>query len=202
MIRAGLSVVVVAVLCAAVSPGAAQAQRGLGFRFGLGWQEPAGELGRVLDGGLDGEASLLVPIGRFRVGGGASWVSFNVEGEKESWNQVRFHGLVAYPMALTPRIRSYVEGRYTHRRLRPEDDRYHGGEDRLLREFSASGSGFEGVAGLEFVIGAGAALDVAGSMGRFSISPDLSEEGLGPIDDGSTWRVQLGLTWFPLDGRR
>jgi len=35
----------------------------------------------------------------------------------------------------------------------------------------------------------------------FSVTPDLSDEGLGPVDSGMAWRVHLGLSWFPTNGR-
>lgn len=176
---------------------AAAAQDGVGFRMAFGWHELAGEMGDAFDGTVDAEFSVLVPVRRIRVGGGANWASFRVSGQESSFSRLRFHGLVGFPFRVGPRLRPYVEARYTFQRFRPEDDRFFGGEDRLLRDFAASGSGFEGVAGVEIGLGARTSLDLSGALGTFTVSPDLAEEGLGPLDSGTAWRLQAGVSWFP-----
>ena len=195
--------IVIAALLTSASVGApVGAQESLGFRFGFGSQHMVGDLGDVLDSAIDAEFTILYPIRSFRVGGGANWASFEVDTNDASWNQIRFHFLAGYALQLTPLLRPYVEARWTYHRLRPEDDRFFGSEEEeLLRDFVANGSGFEGVLGVEVVLGPRFAVDVAGGAGPFTVSPDLSEEGFGPIDSGSTWRFMLGATWFPLDGR-
>ena len=177
------------------------AQEGLGFHFAFGWQDTAGDLGDVFDPGVDAEFSVTAPVGPVRIGGGANLVSFDVSGQPASFSQVQLHALVAYPFRLTDQIRPYAQARLTHRRLRPEDDRYNGGEDALLRDFVASGWGFEGVVGAMLMLSPRAALDVSGALAPFSVSPDLSAEGLGPVDSGVSLRVHVGISWFPLAGR-
>jgi hypothetical protein len=179
----------------------AHAQTGPHFRFGFGWQDVSGDMGDVLDGAVDAEFSIIHPVKSLRVGAGANWVSFAMDDFEESWNQVRLHLLVAYPFQLTERVRPYVEGRWTYRRLRPEDDRFFGGEEELLRDFVASGSAFEGVLGTEFVLTRAAAIDVAVAGSRFTVRPDLSDEGFENIDSGLAWRLHVGLSWFPTNGR-
>jgi len=191
--RVGLIVMVVWTVC---TRGVA-AQDGVGFRMAFGWHELVGEMGDAFDGAVDAEFSILVPVHRIRVGGGANWASFRVSGQESSFSRLRFHGLVGLPFRLGPRLRPYLEARYTFQRFRPEDDRFFGGEDRLLRDFVASGSGFEGVAGVEIGLGARTSLDLSGAVGTFSVSPDLAEEGLGPLDSGTAWRLQAGVSWFP-----
>ncbi len=190
-----------ALFCALSPKGTVAQEETTGFRFSFGWQAMGGDMGSTFDGTVDAEFSILIPVWRLRVGGGANWASFDVSGEKESWNQIRFHGLVGMPFQLTEKVHPYLEGRWTYRRLRPEDDRFFGGEDKLLRDFKASGQGFEGVAGLAVFMGPRVALDVSAAFGAFSFSPDLSEEGLGSVDSGTSWRFDAGVSWFPFFGR-
>ena len=113
-----------------------------------------------------------------------------------------FHGLVGYPLQLGGPFRPYAEARVVFRRLRPEDDRFFGsGEEELLRDFSTTGTGLEGVVGTEVILGPRVSLDFSGALSSFSLDPDLSEEGLGAIDSGSTWRLHAGVSWFPTNGR-
>lgn len=198
--RIGAMLGLAALLMVASAP-AAHAQDGVHFRFGFGWQDMAGDMGDVMDGAIDAEFSIIHPVKAVRVGAGANWVSFAMDDFEESWNQIRFHVLVGYPFRVSERFTPYVEGRWTYRRLRPEDDRFYGGEEELLRDFVASGSGFEGVLGTEFILGRSAAIDVAVAANPFAVSPDLSDEGLGAIDSGMAWRVNVGLSWFPVHGR-
>jgi hypothetical protein len=179
----------------------AHAQDGTHFRFGFGWQDMGGDLGDVYDGAVDAEFSIIYPVKAVRLGGGANWVSFAMDDFDESWSQTRFHLLVGYPFQLSERLRPYVEGRWVFRRLRPEDDRFYGGEEELLRDFSSTGNGLEGVLGTEIILNRAAAIDVAVAGGNVSISPDLSDEGLGEVDSGFAWRVHVGLSWFPTNGR-
>ena len=179
----------------------AQAQTGPHFRFGLGWQDMSGDMGEVFDGAVDAEFSIIHPVKAVRLGAGANWVSLPMDDFEESWNQIRFHLLVAYPFQLTERIRPYIEGRWIYRRMRPEDDRFFGGEEELLRDFVVSGSSFEGVLGTQYVLNRAAAIDLAVGANPFSVSPDLSDEGLGEVDSGMAWRVHLALSWFPMNGR-
>jgi hypothetical protein len=134
-----------------------------------------------------------------RAGAGANWASFDMDDQEASWNQLRFHLLAGYALRVTERLRPYAEARLTFRRLRPEDDRYFGAEEEeLLRDFVTSGWGPEGVLGTEITINRALAVDVSGAVSAFSLSPDLSAEGLGPIDSGQTWRFHVGVAWFPL----
>ena len=190
-----------AVVALMVAPGGVHAQDGLGFRFQFGQQRTTGELGDQFDHTVDAEFSILYAFSPIRVGGGANWASFKVHDEPESWSQIRFHLLVAYPFEVTPWLRPYVEGRYTYRHLRPEGDRYFGGEEELLGDFISKGSGFQGVAGIELVLHPRLAFDMSVGAGSFSLSPDLSEEGLGPIDSSNNWDFHAGLTWFPMNNR-
>lgn len=190
-----------AILTSAAGPWHATAQTGPGFRFALGWQDMAGDMGDVLDGAVDAEFSILYPVKAIRLGAGANWVSFAMDDYEESWSQVRFHFLVGYPFQVNEWLRPYVEGRAVYRRLRPEGDRYYGGPEVLLGDFRPSGTSVEGVLGTEFILGPRAAIDVSTALNRFSVSPDLSEEGLGAIDSGMTWRFHVGVTWFPVNDR-
>ena len=179
-------------------PAAAQ-EDPLALRFAFGSQQMAGDLGDALDGAVDAEFTLAFPVGPVRMGGGANWASFEMDDQEASWSQLRFHGLVGYALRLTERFRPYAEARITFRRLRPEDDRYFGAEEEeLLRDFVTSGWGPEGVLGTEITINRAVAIDVSGAVSAFSLSPDLSAEGLGPIDSGQTWRFHIGVAWFPL----
>lgn len=184
-----------------LAPGGVHAQDGLGFRFLFGQQSMTGELGEKLDHTVDADFSILWGFSRIRVGGGANWASFKVHDVPESWSQVRFHFLAAYPFELTPWLRPYVEGRYTYRHLRPEGDRYFGGEEELLGDYLAKGGGFQGVAGVELVLHPRLAVDLSVGAGSFKLSPDLSEGGLGAIDSSNNWDFHAGLTWFPLNNR-
>ncbi len=193
IVRIGLVVFV----ASAVGARGTLAQDGVGFRMAFGWHELAGDMGQVFDGTVDAEFSILVPVRWIRVGGGANWASFQVSGEESSFSRLRFHGLLGFPFRVGSNLRPYLEARYTFHRFRPEDDRFFGGEDRLLRDFVASGSGFEGAAGVEVALGARTSLDLSGAVGTFSVSPDLADEGLGPLDSGTSWRLQAGVSWFP-----
>ena len=184
-------------LTTALSALPAEGQDGIGFRFSFGWQDMGGDMAEVLDGHVDSEFSILYPVGALRLGAGANWVSFEMDDVEESWNQIQAHFLVALPLQVSPGLRVYGEGRYTYRRLRPEEDRYFGGEEALLGDFVASGNGFEAVLGSEIVLGPLWAIDLSAAFGRFTTTPDLSEQALGTVDSGSTWRVHAGLTWFP-----
>jgi hypothetical protein len=188
-------------MCLGAAPVSAQ-DGPVGFRFAFGSQHMGGDIGDALDRTIDAEFSILVPVRSMRVGGGANWGSFDVVGEEESWSQVRFHLLAGYAYPLTPLLRPYAEARWTYRRLRPEDDRFFGSEEEeLLRDFVAQGGGVEGVLGVEIVLAPKLAIDLSGAFGSFGVSPDLSEEGLGPIDSGTTWRLHAGVTWFPMNER-
>ena len=183
------------------SPSALSAQSGVGFHFAFGWQDTAGDLGDVFDGGVDAEFSVTAPAGPLRVGIGANWVSFDITGVDGSFSQVQLHELAAYPIRISDKLQPYVQARVTHRRLRPEDQRYFGGEDAVLRDFVASGYGFEGVVGAQMFLSPRAAFDVSAALAPFSVSPDLSGEGLGPLDSGMSWRLHAGLSWFPVSDR-
>jgi len=186
---------VVSLLLAA--PWTAQAQQGVGFRFTGGWQEIGGDYGAVLDGHVDAEFSMLYALSNVRLGFGANWVSFGMDDVDETWSQVKSHFLVGYPFALGSRARGYVEGRLAYRRLRPEGTRFTEDTEELLGDFVAAGRGLEVVAGTEIPFGRHWALDLSGAYSRFSTDNDLSSQGLGPIDSGSTWRVHAGLVVFP-----
>lgn len=179
----------------------AAGQTGAGFHFAFGWQDTAGDLGGVFDGGVDAEFSVTAPVGPVRVGIGANWVSFDVTGQDSSFSQVQLHALVAYAMRLSDTLYPYVQLRGTHRRLRPEDDRFFGGEDRVLRDFVAAGYGVEGVLGLQLFLSPRAALDISAALAPFTVSPDLSAEGLGTADSGTSWRLHAGVSWFPVSER-
>ena len=180
---------------------AAAQERSTGFRFGFGWHDLGGDVGASLDGAVDAEFTVLVPVSFLRVGAGASWASFDVDGAEASWSQVRFHTLVGVPFRLSERVHPYVEGRWTFRHLRPEDDRYFGGEDKLLRDFKSTGHGLEAVGGVALFITPRVAVDLSAAVGSFGISPDLSDQGLGSVDSGVSRRFHVGLTWHPTHGR-
>jgi hypothetical protein len=185
-------------LASAVGVAPAEAQDGLGFRFLFGWQETGGDLGARLGGAADAEFSLLVPAGPLRLGGGANWASIGVADEERSWSQIRLHALAGYSLVSIGWIRPYVEARYTFHRLRPEDDRFYGSEEEeLLRDFNATGHGWEAVGGVELPLGSTLRLNLSGGWAHFSLDRDLSPEGFGPIDSGRTWRASAGMVWFP-----
>lgn len=191
-------IVAAGLLMVALGATPASGQDGLGFRYTFGWQEMVGDFGEVLDSHVDSEFSILYGLKSVRLGAGANWVSFAMDDVEESWNQIKAHFLVGYPFQVNPRLRLYGEGRYTYRRLRPEGDRYFGGEEVILGDFVASGSGFEAVLGSEIVLGPLWAIDLSAAYGHFTTSPDLSELGLGDINSGGSWRVHAGITWFPV----
>ncbi|HSM03872.1 MAG TPA: hypothetical protein VK858_04595 [Longimicrobiales bacterium] len=200
--------VVVSTLLGVVPAGAASQEAGAvdrgdgtGFRFAFGWQDVAGDMADNLSGAVDAEFSFFVPVWRLRVGAGANWMSYGMDDYDESWSQIRFHLLAGYHFLPTARIRPYVEGRWTWQRLRPEDDRFYGGEDEILREFVASGPGWEGVAGVEVALGHRWAVDLSGGVGTYSVSPDISKddpESLVPADSGIPWRIHAGIAWYPI----
>ena len=185
-------------LMVALGATSARGQDGLGLRYTFGWQDVTGDFAEVLDAHVDSEFSILWGFKHVRIGAGANWVSFAMDDVEESWNQIKAHFLLGFPFQVSPGFRPYVEARYTFRRLRPEGDRYFGGEEELLGDFVSSGSGFEAVLGSEFVLGPKWAIDLSGAYGQFSTSPDLSELGLGDINSGGNWRVHAGITWFPV----
>ena len=186
---------------AVVSPSVAHAQDGVGFRFLFGHQAMTGDLGAQFDPAVDAEFSILVPVSAVRVGAGANWASFQVHDADASWSQVRFHVLAAVPLQVTPRFRPYVEGRYTFRRLRPEEDRYFGGEEQLLGDYVSKGSGFEGVVGAEVVLHPRMAVDLSAGAGTFSLDEDLADQGLQPVESSKSWSLRVGGSWFPANNR-
>lgn len=194
--RRYMLILVLAVLASA-APVGVQAQHGVGFRLTGGWQEVGGDYSAVLDGHVDAEFSVLWGFSNFRVGGGANWVSFPMDDVDETWSQVKSHFLIGYPFGLGSRLRGYVEGRLTYRRLRPEGTRYTEDVEEELGDFVAAGRGGEIAAGVEVPFGRRWAVDVSGAYGRFNTDRDLSSQGLGPIDSGATWRVHAGVTVFP-----
>lgn len=198
--RLGSLVAPLGLLFLSIAP--ASAQEGVGFRYTFGQQDISGELGDVFEGGTDAEFSITVPVlSWLRVGGGAGWASLDVDGADESWSRLRFHALAQTGFDLTPRIRPYAEARWAFRRLRPEDDRYFGGGDRLLRDFAASASGFEGLLGVQYALTDRWRVDLAGAWSSWSLDPDLSQEGFGPVSDADAFRWQLGMSWYPLSSR-
>ncbi len=207
-----MAVTASAFLCMVPSPASGQEGRepatsdgvargdGTGFRFAFGWQDVAGDMGENLSGAVDAEFSFFIPVWRLRIGAGANWMSYGMHDFDESWSQIRFHLLAGYHFLPTARIRPYVEGRWTWQRLRPEDDRFYGGEDKILREFVASGPGLEGVAGVEIALGHRWAVDLSGAVGTYTVSPDISEDNpaLTPADSGTPWRLHAGIAWYPI----
>jgi len=176
----------------------ASAQTGLGFRYAMGWQDVSGDYGAIFDGAIDADFTILYALPAIRLGAGTNWVSFAMDDvDDETWNQITGHFLVAYPFQLMPKLGAYVEGRLVFRRLRPEGTRYFDHEEELLSEFVVSASGFEGVAGLEIALDPRWAFEVSAAFSRFTTNMDVSSQGLGPIDSGSTWRIHAGITWFP-----
>jgi len=188
-------------LAAMLMAGPVAAQDGIGFKFNFGWQNVGGDFAPVLDPNVDAEFMIMVPAKSLRIGGGANWVSYSMDDFDESFNQIKFVFLVAYPFQVSESLRPYVEGHYTYRRLRPEDDRFYGGEEVPLRDFVASGSGFELAGGMEFLLSHTTAIDVGATVGRFTVSPDLSDEGFPGVSTGPNWRVSAGFTWFPKNER-
>lgn len=185
-----------------LSAAPAAAQEALGFRFGMGGQTIGGELGEALDSGVDAEFDILWALERVRLGVGFNWVSVTMDDiDDQSWSKVAGHLLLAWPFRVGP-ARSYVEGRFTWRRLRPEDDRFFMEEvaEEELRDFVSSGIGAGAVVGVEIPLGEATFLDLSLGYDAFGLSPNLTEEGLGPIDSGSMVRLHLGVTWFPLAG--
>lgn len=201
MNRLGWAGALLALATALAGPVPVAAQDGVGFRFAFGRSAFGGDMAGVMDPAADAEFSILHPVGPLRLGAGANWASFRETGADASWSQVKFHTLVGYRIQTATRLRLYAEGRYTFRRLRPEDDRFFGGEEKLLREYVASGSGYEGVVGAEIVLHPRVAVDVSGAYGSFGVRPDLSAEGLGAVDSGIGTRIHLGLAWFPVNKR-
>jgi hypothetical protein len=189
------------VCLATLLPAGVQAQHGVGFRYAFGHQAYGGDLSSAIDNGVDAEFSLLVPLWGFRVGGGANWVSLNTVGEDTSWSQLRFHGLVGRAFEVNDWLRPYAEARAVFRRLRPEDDRFFGGEERVLRDFAPTATGFEGVLGAEILMSPRWSVDLSAGWSSFSLDRDLAPEGLGSVTDGSAWRMHAGVAWYPWNGR-
>jgi len=196
-----ISIVWGAALCSLAVFEPLEAQDGVGFHFALGWQDTMGELGDVFDPGIDAEFSVTGPLGPLRVGGGANMASFDVSGQEASFSQVQLHMLVSYAHPVTETILSYAQARATHRRLRPEDQRYFDGPDEVLRDVVFSGYGFEGVLGAWLMLSARSALDLSAAIAPFGVSPDLSSEGLGTADSGASVRFHVGVSWFPVNPR-
>ena len=177
-----------------------EAQTGIGFRYAMGWQDVGGDFGTVFDGAYDADFTILYGLPKIRLGAGTNFVSLAMDDvDDESWSQLTGHLLVAYPIQIAPKLGAYVEGRFAFRRLRPEGTRYFDehAEEEILGEFVVSAKGFEWVAGIEIPLDPRWAFEVSAAFSRFSTNMDLSSEGLGPIDSGSTWRIHAGITWFP-----
>jgi len=185
----------------AALPDCAQAQTGLGFRYAMGWQDVGGDYGAIFDGAIDADFTILYGLPKVRLGGGMNFVSFAMDDiDNETWNQVTGHFLIAYPFQIVPKLGAYVEARLVFRRLRPEGTRYFDeeGNEELLSDFVVSASGLETVAGLEVPLGPRWAIDISAAFSRFTTDLDVSSQGLGSIDSGSTWRIHAGITWFPV----
>ena len=194
---------VLAPLSFVASPLPAQAQDGLGFRTTLGFEEVGGAYGEVLDGHVVGELDILYGFSRVRLGGGFSWVSFGMDPpyENDTWSSVQAHAIVAYPFSLGSRLRAYLEGRLTHRRLKPEGELFppveteEGGH---APAFRVSGTGGEARFGIEVPIVGSMALDLSGHLSMFGTDDaDLAEIDGGIVNSGSTWGIHVGIVWFP-----
>lgn len=193
-------------LAGAAAPAVAQSGlEGLGLRLGFGRETMTGDMADALDDAIDADFTILYPFGSFRAGLGVNWASFDVVDQDSTWNQIRLHLLGSWVFEVSPSVRPYLEARYIYRRLYPEDDRYiefdeeaEEGEEAVLRDFRVAGSGLEAVGGVEIFVTRRVAIDLSGAWGVFSVSPDLSEEGFGPIDSGGSWRIFAGIAWFPL----
>jgi hypothetical protein len=160
-------------------------------------------MGENLDGAIDAEFSFFVPVWKLRLGLGANWMSYDMDDFDETWSQIRFHFIAGYHFLPTARIRPYVEGRATWQRLRPEEDRFYGGEEEILGDFLMSGPGLQGVAGIEVPLNTRWTIDLSGSIGTYSVSPNIAEENasLSPADSGTPWRLAAGVAWYPLRHR-
>jgi hypothetical protein len=173
---------------------------GTGFRFNFGWQDVGGDMGENLDQAIDAEFSFFFPVWKLRLGVGANWMSYGMDDIDETWSQIRFHFIAGYHFLPRARVRPYVEGRATWQRLRPEEDRFFGGEEEILGDFLMSGPGVEGVAGVEVPLGNRWAIDLSAALGTYSVSPNIQEydPGLVSADSGTPWRIAAGITWYPL----
>ena len=180
-------------------PGNARSN-GTGFRFNFGWQDVGGDMGENLAGAIDAEFSFFVPVWKLRLGAGANWMSYDMDDFDETWSQIRFHLIAAYHFLPAAAVRPYVEGRWTWQRLRPEEDRFYGGEEEILGDFLVSGPGFEGVAAVEIPLGLRWAVDLSAALGTYSVSPDIAEygPGLASAESGTPWRLAAGIAWYPL----
>lgn len=184
----------------ATLPDSAQAQTGLGFRYGMGWQDVGGDYGTIFDGAIDADFTILYALTKVRLGGGMNFVSFAMDDfDDQTWSQIMGHLLIAYPFQIAPKLGAYVEGRMVFRRLRPEGTRFFDekGNEELLSDFVVSAGGLETVVGLEVPLGPTWAIDVSAAFSRFTTDMDVSSQGLGSIDSGNTWRIHAGITWFP-----
>ena len=194
---------ILALLSFGASPSPALGQGGLGFRTTLGFEEVGGDYGEVLDGHVVGEFDILYGFRRVRLGGGFSWVSFDMDPpyQDDTWSSVQAHAIVAYPFSLGSRLRAYLEGRLTHRRLKPEGDLFppveteEGGH---APAFRVSGTGGEARFGIEVPIVGSMALDLSGHLSVFATDDaDLAEINGGIVNSGSTWGIHVGIVWFP-----
>lgn len=209
------SVLVAGGLLCAASPVAAQSEEpgevepgnprsnGTGFRFNFGWQDVGGDMGESLDGAIDAEFSFFFPVWKVRMGLGANWMSYEMDDFDETWSQIRFHFITAYHFAPTAAIRPYVEGRLTWQRLRPEEDRFFGGEEEILGDFLLSGPGAQALAGVEIPLNTRWTIDLSGSIGAYSVSPDINDYDpeLSSAESGTPWRIAVGVAWYPLRHR-
>jgi len=173
---------------------------GTAFRFNFGWQDVGGDMGENLDGAIDAEFSFFFPVWKLRMGLGANWMSYDMDDFDETWSQIRFHYIAGYHFLPTAPIRPYLEGRLTWQRLRPEEDRFYGGEEEILGDFLMSGAGLQGVAGVEIPLNTRWTIDMSGSIATYSVSPDITEEdsSLSPADSGTPWRIAVGIAWYPI----
>jgi len=177
------------------------AQDGLAFRTGLGFQRIGGDWGQVLDAGIDARFASMYSTRGARVGLELSWASLGMdEFTDRTWNQGGGRFFVGYAPTLVPGIRPYGELGLTFRRMHPEGDRFF--RDEPPREYPADvhteGPGLDVSLGVELSTVSPVALDLSAGYGRFTTRLELPSDGLDATTTGSSWRIGLGVTWFPL----
>jgi hypothetical protein len=191
-----------------LASGSLTAQQGLGFEASFGYQSVNGEYGDILEGGVDGEFSVLYTRNKLRYGIGMDWASYHMVEpfEKESWSNVAGHlALSFFPFAEGGgRVRPFIEVRAVGRRLRPEGDFLGGGHAppdeegeniSPIRVFGMSGAA---LAGIEIGLTDRSWLKLGGYLSTINTeNAELGEIDLGTVDSGSILGFRLGLLWIP-----
>ncbi len=167
-----------------------------------------GGASQLLDQGIIGEFNLYYHLGHVRLGGGASFNSYDAKTEMlppvvaelaTSVSRVTLNLLFGYKFSTTGPLRPYVEGRVGFVRFRPEWNYWTEppapGENTQDRE-SGIQYGLRG--GLEIPFARKWSFDVSALWTGFSIGEVGGDAiDIQPFDAGSTIGGLAGLTFYP-----